>query len=198
MRAPSPASTSPGCHPKCPVSQVTATAELGKHGVGAVVVASDRVPPWNVPVDVIGQQPHAASRAVVRPPFGPWHATVTEAAVRPKGRLPTRLGSPSRRRPSSGPATTRRLPGYRPHPPPQGEREKSRHRPIPLHLAFGWAMSVQEVSYGDGRRCRQRPATSSSRGTSPNGYTMASAIQALGVLANRPATTSRTVQPATP
>jgi len=30
--------------------------KVGKHGVGAVVVASDRVPPWNVPVDVIGQQ----------------------------------------------------------------------------------------------------------------------------------------------
>jgi len=43
----------------------------------------------------------------------------------PKGRLPTRLGSPSRRRPSSGPATTRRLPGYRPHPPRQVSQ--SRH-----------------------------------------------------------------------
>jgi hypothetical protein len=66
----------------------------------------------------------------------------------PKGRLPTRLGSPSRRRPSSGPATTRRAPGYRPHPPRQGEPEQARHRPIPLHLAFGWSTSVHEVSYG--------------------------------------------------
>src|SRR5215207_8856471 len=55
---------------------------------------------------------------------------------------------------------------------------------MPLHLAFGWATSVHEVNYRGGRRCRQRPATSS-RGTSPNGYTMASATQALGVLAAR-------------
>jgi hypothetical protein len=43
-------------HAKGSAGQVAPAPEVGEHGVDAVVVACDRIAPWNVPVDVSGQQ----------------------------------------------------------------------------------------------------------------------------------------------